>query len=67
MARYLTGPSSLLFIKLILADATAKPLENIKQKIVELVPIVMREDFEDEILNGKAGFLAGLLMIRLVF
>jgi len=39
-------------------------LDNFKRKIGKLIDYVIYETEDNEILNGRAGFLAGFLMLR---
>jgi len=66
--RYLTGTLGFYTIQLLAGHVDSSSISNKVRKMVELV---LQHGYQkigdDEILNGRAGFLASLLIIRFVF
>lgn len=67
-ARYLTGTLGIYTIKAIADHMSGKSVNPIVSKFKELVDVVVQPGYQpygdDEILNGRAGFLAGVLTLR---
>uniref|UniRef100_A0A915MIK3 Uncharacterized protein n=1 Tax=Meloidogyne javanica TaxID=6303 RepID=A0A915MIK3_MELJA len=60
-SKYLTGRAGFYLIKFL---ANLIDVDNFKRKIGKLLEYVIDETEDNEILNGRAGFLAGFLMLR---
>uniref|UniRef100_A0A914DAP3 Uncharacterized protein n=1 Tax=Acrobeloides nanus TaxID=290746 RepID=A0A914DAP3_9BILA len=62
-ARYLTGTSGLLVIQAMLNHVDGKSNAETFKTLEHLVETVVKSEFENEILNGRSGFLAGILIL----
>lgn len=60
-SKYLNGRAGFYLIRFL---ANLIDLDNFKRKIGKLIDYVIYETEDNEILNGRAGFLAGFLMLR---
>ncbi|KAI1724300.1 lanthionine synthetase c-like protein [Ditylenchus destructor] len=68
-SRYLTGTTGLLTIRGISDSMAGKSIDQVISKFKKLVDVVVEPGYQpsgdDEILNGRAGFLAGVLTLRI--
>ena len=62
--KYLVGVYGLHIVNGILCSINGQPLNEIIVTIQQLVDFIVKPNTEDEILNGKAGFLAGVLTLK---
>uniref|UniRef100_A0AC35F0E2 Uncharacterized protein n=1 Tax=Panagrolaimus sp. PS1159 TaxID=55785 RepID=A0AC35F0E2_9BILA len=63
--RYLVGIYGLHIVNGILCSVNGQPSNEIFATVKQLVDLIEKPNTEDEILNGKAGFLAGILTLKI--
>ena len=62
--RYLVGSLGIYVVKAIFYKATGRSIDSTVRHIRGLADEIKKSKTEDEILNGKAGFLAAILALK---